>query len=262
MLRDIEQRRFARHYKLKLSVVRDLWKQYSRRPADYRRVIEVDGDAKTVKGRKKGYLTGIVYFAPADSSGYEVCASRTEGCTLACLGFQGRAKLFDSIQEARIRKTHRFYQEHDAFMASMLHDAFRLLRTAARRNLIPCVRPNGTSDLPKMAWPIAAAFPFLQVYDYTKHRNPWLRTRENYHLTFSYTGLNLAECLAALEHGVNVAVVFAKGQSLPETWNGYRVIDGDDTDLRFLDSDGVIVGLTAKGNSAQLDTTNSFVILQ
>ena len=36
---------------------------------------------------------------------------------------------------------------------------------------------------------------------------------------------------------------------LPETWNGRPVIDGDLSDLRFLDSRGVIVGLKAKGSA-------------
>ena len=47
--------------------------------------------------------------------------------------------------------------------------------------------------------------------------------------------------------GVNVAVVFRK--ELPSTWNNVEVIDGDKTDLRFLDGRGKIVGLTAKGDA-------------
>jgi hypothetical protein len=44
--------------------------------------------------------------------------------------------------------------------------------------------------------------------------------------------------------GGNVAVVF---DELPKTYLGYEVINGDDTDLRFLDKKGVVVGLKAKG---------------
>ena len=71
----------------------------------------------------------------------------------------------------------------------------------------------------------------------------------NYHLTFSHSGRNLEDCLEALVHGINVAVVFTtrRSDALPETWNGFAVIDGDSHDCRFLDPTGVLVGLRAKG---------------
>ena len=37
----------------------------------------------------------------------------------------------------------------------------------------------------------------------------------------------------------------------PEQWYGWPVINGDEHDLRFLDPEGVIVGLTAKGRAKQ-----------
>lgn len=48
-----------------------------------------------------------------------------------------------------------------------------------------------------------------------------------------------------------MAVVFStrKGEPLPETWHGFRVIDGDESDLRFTDPAGVVVGLRAKGDA-------------
>ena len=49
-----------------------------------------------------------------------------------------------------------------------------------------------------------------------------------------------------MQQGYNVAIVF---NELPATYNGYKVIDGTDTDLRFLDEKGVIVGLVAKGKA-------------
>jgi hypothetical protein len=41
---------------------------------------------------------------------------------------------------------------------------------------------------------------------------------------------------------------------MPETYNGLPVYNGDESDLRFLDPKGVIVGLYAKGK-AKKDTT-------
>lgn len=55
--------------------------------------------------------------------------------------------------------------------------------------------------------------------------------------------------------GMNVAAVF---KEVPFTYMGRPVINGDETDLRFLDPKGVIVGLKAKGK-AKKDTTG-FVI--
>ena len=53
----------------------------------------------------------------------------------------------------------------------------------------------------------------------------------------------------ALDAGVNVAAVF-RGQ-LPEWWEGRPVINGDQDDLRFLDSPASIVGLLQKGRAKQ-----------
>jgi hypothetical protein len=36
---------------------------------------------------------------------------------------------------------------------------------------------------------------------------------------------------------------------LPKTWNGYKVINGDDTDLRYFDPVNVVIGLKAKGDA-------------
>ena len=101
----------------------------------------------------------------------------------------------------------------------------------------------------------------MQFYDYTKIPNPQRRTLSNYHITFSKSENNLKDCLVALENGVNVAVVFEK--ELPKKYLGYEVVNGDETDLRFLDKKkrngtGVIVGLKAKGR-AKLDATG-FVV--
>lgn len=38
--------------------------------------LNLDANAKTVKGQKKGFKTAILYLAPADLSGREVCPFR------------------------------------------------------------------------------------------------------------------------------------------------------------------------------------------
>jgi hypothetical protein len=56
---------------------------------------------------------------------------------------------------------------------------------------------------------------------------------------------------AVIAAGGNVAVVF---NELPETYLGKPVINGDESDLRFLDPKGVIVGLKAKGKAIKDDS--------
>jgi hypothetical protein len=228
-----------------------------RKPLNYRTILQVSSDSKTVKGEKFGYLTGIMYLAPADLSGVINVCPKAGNCKVGCLNKAGRG-IFDSTQQARIRKTRYMVEQPEAFIASLRYDIAALERKAERLGLIPCVRVNGTSDLPKLARQMAGEFPTVQFYDYTKIPRPWQRTLPNYHLTFSLDGMdsNLTDTLDALKHGVNAAVVFdtRKGQSLPTTWMGYRVIDGDLSDLRFHDTAGVVVGLRAKG-LARKDTS-------
>lgn len=145
--------------------------------------------------------------------------------------------------------------------------------------MIPVVRLNGTSDLPweniavrgelgETFSSLMALFVDVQFYDYTKS---WRRAAQhalgnmpaNYHLTFSRSECNDDQALSVLGRGGNAAVVFStrKGEALPATWNGYPVIDGDTSDLRFTDAGsaeansfrpyagGFVVGLRAKGKA-------------
>ena len=61
--------------------------------------------------------------------------------------------------------------------------------------------------------------------------------------------------LCGINAGGNVAAVFNK---LPESWNNFTVIDGDENDLRYLDYKNVVVGLVAKGKAKK--DTSGFVI--
>jgi hypothetical protein len=226
-------------------------------------LLGVNTDAKTPKGTALGYLTGILYLAPGNLSGFEVCAWRNAGCTAACLSTSGRGK-FANVQLARIRKTRWFFSDRNAFMGALNYDIKQLVLDAERASLKPCARLNGTSDV---AWELGQrsvikAHPTMQFYDYTKsvHRAVKSLTSElwpsNYHLTFSYSGENLDDCLKVLGLGGNVAVVF-DGER-PKVWNGFQVIDGDLHDLRFIDPRGTVVGLKPKGE-AKKDTTG-FVV--
>lgn len=209
-------------------------------------------NAKTSKGEKLGYLTGILYLAPANESGVmNTCAMSTLGCRAGCLYTAGRVQMFPHILHARVRKTRWLARDRTGFLVQLRKDITALVARAKREKLIPCVRVNGTSDLPWLAHAMAREFPDVQFYDYTKLPRPWQRMRPNYHITFSLSESNESAALDALSHGVNVAVVFdvKRGKPLPETWHGRHVVDGDSHDLRFLDAHrfGLVIGLRAKG---------------
>lgn len=217
------------------------------------------GNTKTVKGEKAGYLTMILHLAPSRLSGYQTCPMASKGCAAACLNTAGRGR-FTRTQEARIRKTRWFFEDRNSFMLQLVKDIKAGIRKAARLNLTPVFRLNGTSDLrwetiqvPVMEdgevvanWAnVMAMFPQVQFYDYTKLQNRQ-DIPSNYHLTFSRSEENYNSLDQMISQGYNVAVVFDK---LPTTYNGLRVIDGTETDLRFLDPAGVVVGLIAKGKA-------------
>lgn len=201
---------------------------------------------KTTKGEKLGVLTGILYLAPAKISGHEVCPKRSEGCTAACLYTAGHGA-FSTVQQARINKTKMFFEDRENFMSQLRKDIKALVKKAIKQNMKPAIRLNGTSDIEWTRFGIMDEFPDVQFYDYTK-----VLTRlkkdipKNYNITFSRSESNEQECREALELGFNIAAVF---KTLPETYLGKPVINGDDTDVRFEDPRGVVIGLTAKGKA-------------
>jgi hypothetical protein len=208
-------------------------------------------NAKTVKGEKEGFLTGILYLAPANVSGVlNVCPKATAGCKGSCLFTAGQG-VYRNVQSARIRRTVMYKNERDIFLAQIQSELIDARKKAIKLGLELVIRPNGTSDLPFLGKFVAENNPDLKVYDYTKIPRPWERVMPNYDLTFSRSENNTLDCLRALENGINVAVVFStkKGLPLPEKFFNHEVIDGDLNDLRFLDKKGVVVGLHAKGRA-------------
>lgn len=209
---------------------------------------------KIKKGEVLGYKSYGVHLAPHKLGGKNVCPNASQGCASACLNRSGQG-YYDRVQQARIRKTKRFFNDREAFMTDLFNDITTAVRRAKKNNMIPCFRLNLTSDL---AWEnikhngksILQHFPDVQFYDYTKSPTRMLKfingkLPKNYHLTFSRSESNETHCDIISGCGGNVAVVF-RG-SLPKTYKGKTVVSGDETDLRFLDKKGVIIGLVEKG---------------
>jgi len=247
------------------------------------------GNPKIAKGLKQGFMTFILHLAPAKLSGYEVCPMRSKGCTAACLNTAGRGGMIggrgplshddvasgvvNTIQAARIRRTKRFFEDRQAFLSDLVKDIRKAIKWSERHDLVPVFRLNGTSDIRWESIPVASeggkrifdVFPDVQFYDYTKLTNR-KNVPANYDLTFSLADGNAAQADAALDAGMRVAAVFRTVERVQHYMlTGYElaglpvpVVDGDDSDLRFLEPKGVIVGLYAKGPAKQ--DTSGFVV--
>lgn len=225
-------------------------------------LLSVGKDAKTVKGKKKGVMTGVMYFAPHDISGFQVCPKASEGCKLACLYTAGRG-IYNNVQQSRINKTRWFFENRESFMVQLVENIETLIRHAKEEHMIPAVRLNGTSDI---AWEkikcvkdgkeygsVMEAFKGVKFYDYTAilGRSKAL-TLKNYHLTFSLKENNDTDAMKALAQGYNIAVVMntKRKETKPAQWSGYPVIDGDETDVRFMDKKhGHVIALSPKGKA-------------
>jgi hypothetical protein len=234
----------------------------------FKRFFSVDS-AKAIKAQGFGYLNAINYMAPARVAGLgDMCGNSTKGCEQICLGeHSGQAAMrkegeLNKVNISRINKIAYFMGDRKAFMAEMVLHISRLEKTANRENLTLAVRPNGSTDL---AWEsikdengltVFDHFPHIQFLDYTKNHRRFKKPLPfNYHITFSRSETNEAQCKALFAQGENVAVIFGHGLPVSRNFWGYHVIDGDRHDLRFLDPKGVIVGLTPKGNKAKKDTS-------
>lgn len=256
-LLNIANTRLREHYSTKHADITadDIEKTYRRN------LLSIGADAKTSKGIKLGYLTGILYLSPSNYYTAEnLCPFASEACRAACLFSAGRGRFY-SVTRARVIKTLAYLADPIRFTRAIAKSIVKLQKKAWKAGLLPAVRLNGTSDIDWSLNRIDGTnlfnlFPNVQFYDYTKDPTKAKRNRhDNYHITFSDSGTN-GRMIALQSAAINIATVFFG--SLPELYNGRRVINGDAHDLRFLDPAGVIVGLTAKGEAKQL-TAGKFV---
>lgn len=221
------------------------------------KLIACGNNAKTIKGDGSEYLTAIMYMLPWKSAGINVCPmAEVAACVDGCLNSAGRGQM-NSVQAARARKTEWFAKDRDGFMRQLVDDVQRFIKYCAKKNIQPCVRLNGTSDI---RWEnikvdgvsLMDMYPQVQWYDYTKISNR--KVPANYHLTFSYSAANplyAKHVKQALLNRMNIAVVFRHKVSIPKRFLGLPTIDGDRDDLRFLDPRDSIVALYAKGSAVR-----------
>ena len=216
-----------------------------------KQLLNIDNNAKTVKGQKYGFMTAILYLAPSNQSGFNVCPQASKGCKKACLYTAGHGA-YDSVKQGRINKTRWYMQERESFLNQIRKEINAFIKKAKSKNLIPCIRLNGTSDISWENTGLIEEFKNIQWYDYTKIYKRALKfvngtLPKNYHITYSLNEDNKKQAFDILKKGGNISVVFRK--SLPKKFNGYKVVNADTNDLRFLDPHNSIAGLVAKGKA-------------
>lgn len=192
-------------------------------------------------------------------------------------------------QEARRRKTILLTFNPAEFKEVLLDAIDMAIRYAVTNDFKLAIRLNTLSDHPwesevfggeARSESIMDLYPEVNFYDYTKvggRMSKFLLRQngqpsgwpQNYHLTYSFSEINLRAVLGVLRSGGSVAIPFddslgyAANQKwhdepkpvLPPRWFGYPVIDGDTYDYRPADrklskiprGQGFIVGLRIKG---------------
>jgi len=216
-----------------------------------KKLLNIDNNFKTVKGQQYGYITAILYLAPSINSGFNVCPQASQGCKSACLYTSGHGR-FDNVKQGRINKTRWYIQERESFLIQLKKEIKNFVNNCKKKNFIPCIRLNGTSDISWENMGILQEFPQVQFYDYTKvfkRMEMYCKGQmpSNYHLTYSLNEDNKELAFEVLKMKGNISAVFRK--YLPKTYQGYTVINADDTDLRFTDDFNIIAGLVAKGQA-------------
>jgi hypothetical protein len=186
-----------------------------------------------------------------------LCPRASAGCEAACLGPNSGKGVLAGTRHARNVRT--------GFVLSHPYEAGVLIgseiRKAQRKHGAVSLRLNTVSDI---RWELIArdALEFLiardvRMYDYTAWSPEDRDPVPGYHLTFSAKEPGHTPdgyLVEILSNGGNVAMPFAvgRGKDLPETWLGFKVIDGDLSDDRTLDPSGVVVGLRQKGRVEDL----------
>lgn len=212
---------------------------------------------KQAKGA--GFLSVGLTLTPRATgrAGRTLCSFATQGCAVACFADHDRLA-WPQNKRVAVARTRLLAQAPATFFAMLVAELTRAKVRAERLGVKLVCRLNVVSDVAfEREFPdLFIHFTDVQFMDYTKDIRRMLNPQRprNYHLTFSRSERNEAECLRVLEAGHNVAVVF-RCPPFPRLYWGYPVIDGDAHDFRFLDAGPGIIGLKAKGKGARTDQT-------
>jgi len=213
-----------------------------------------EGDANPKTAKNRVATMGLSLY-PADGIGFGNVCPFAKVCKTPCLAKQGQGPV-PNVQGPRVAKTVLWYLARDWFLAKLNREVGKF-RDSVPSGELAGIRLNMFSDIPWEHFGIIDNHPAISWYDYTKNPRRFGLLRPNYWVTFSYDGQNWDHAEKALQAGANVSAVFynpvgpdvavcgkaAHRQALPRTFRGFPVIDGGETDWRWDDPRGVIVGL-------------------
>lgn len=214
-----------------------------------------DSNVKTAKNTPFALSAGLSLAAHKSAGAGNVCP-HAASCATSCLDDTGMGAIFKNIKAQRIAKTVFFQKERATFLAMLKPEIAKHQRRAEKKGKLAAIRLNMFSDIAWERYGIPQAFPDVQFYDYTKNPKRAGQVCPNYWVTFSRDETNDKSAIEILTNGGNVAVAFynvgkfsgnrSGMQTLPTSWKGFPVIDGDTTDARWEDPRGVVVGLKLK----------------
>lgn len=215
----------------------------------------------------------------------DVCVGSNDACRSTCLLYSGNNPTADAQTVVKLARSVSLAMEPEAWIRMWIASIDLHIASAKKQDKVPYVRPNVLSDIPwELICPTifdmfsgsgsGAAGRGLMMYDYTKVAGR--HERENYDLTFSFSGSNSKLTEHELEAGKRVAVVYwLPGACLKKgspkklvkeyarfvggkgprpdcemvedyTFMGHPVITGDLHDFRPLDPAPSVIGLTYK----------------
>ncbi len=214
------------------------------------------------KAAELGYLCLGVSLLPHTVGGKKLgptrCPGSSKGCRKVCLNWSGRG-MMDAAQKARYERTELWMKEPERFKNQLAHEIYLAQDRARARGLKLAVRLNVFSDIAWESWypELFTMFPNVQFYDYTKRiKRLWLDSSfpPNYHLTFSRSEDNDADCANVLRAGGVVNVVAESRDAVME-WADFsfrvRLVDGDEHDLTFLHKPGTVSWVRPKGRAGK-----------
>lgn len=185
------------------------------------------------------------------------CVGSNKACRATCLVYSGQNPVADAQVPTKLGRSEALLREPYAWARMFVAACARHERICRDKDLACYVRPNVLSDIPwEMVFPdLFEMLPTISFYDYTKV--PGRVERENYDLTFSFSGTNTKQTYEELRAGKRIAVVFWLERPCLRfkapcdtpadlTFMGRQVIDGDHHDFRPLDPPGSVVGLSYK----------------
>jgi len=213
-------------------------------------------------------------------SGYNTCAGASLQCARECIVFSGHGQRFmihngrHNVLIARIARTLIKKEHREQFNARFIKEVQAKIRKARKLGVGIALRPNVFTDEPfhihmPQLWDLDLDY----IYDYTKILKAskiMMHDMGTYHITLSRNeNTKQTDMIRAINCGINVTLVIdlQDGEAFPDTWtfdDGYEsvtvpTIDGDKSDHRFLDPQGVAVLLKLKrSGNVDGDDTSGF----